>query len=56
MKNAKKEHNISENKLPTYQEQKLNQENYSGDLKQGDYVYVDFVEKLFDKSFDVSVR
>ena len=28
VKNAKKEHNISENKLPTYQEQKLNQENY----------------------------
>ena len=56
VRNAKKKYNILENKLPTYQVQKLNEKNYSGDLKQGDYVYVDFVEKLFDKSFDVSVR
>ena len=55
VRNAKKKYNILENELPTYEEQKLNQENYSGDLKQDDYVYVDFVEKLFDKSFDVSV-
>ena len=56
VRNAKKKYNILEYKLPTYQEQKFNEENYSGDLKKGDYVYLDFVEKLFDKSFDVSVR
>ena len=56
VRNAKKKSNILEYKLPTYQEQKFNEENYSGELKKGDYVYLDFVEKLFDKSFDVSVR
>ena len=55
VRNAKKTHNILEENLPTYKQQKQNEENYSGDLKKGDYVYVDFVEKLFDKSFDVSV-
>ena len=56
VRNEKKKHNILDFKLPTYEEQKSNQQNYSGDLKKDDYVYVDFVEKLFDKSFDVSVR
>ena len=55
VRNAKKTNNILEENLPTYKEQKQNEENYSGDLKKDDYVYVDFVEKLFDKSFDVSV-
>jgi len=52
---AKKSHHIEVIKQPTYQEQKLNSERYSGDLKVGDYVYKQFDSKLFDKSFDVSV-
>ena len=43
---------------PTYKEQQQNQENYiksEKDLSIGTYVYRDFNEKLFDKSFDVSV-
>ena len=33
----------------------LNQKQYKGDLKVGDYVYLDITEKHFDKSFDISV-
>ena len=54
--NAKKLHNIPIISLPSYQEQKANHESYKNDLKVGDYVYVDFDEKMFDKSFDVSVK
>ena len=43
-------------KTPTYDEMLSNQSNYKGDLKVDDYVYLDFNEKLFDKSFDVSVK
>ena len=37
---------------PTYEQKFLNQKQYKGDLKVGDYVYLDFTEKPFDKSFD----
>ena len=40
---------------PTYEQKILNQKEYKGDLKVGDYVYLDFTEKPFDKSFDISV-
>ena len=53
---AKSKNNISTEKLPTYSEQQENQQNYDGDLKKDDYVYLDFDENVFGKSFDVSVR
>ena len=53
---AQKLNNISTVELPSYKKQEENQKSYKGDLKIGDYVYVDFNEQLFDKSFDVSVR
>jgi len=53
---AKEEHNIPIIKEPNYQTQRSNSENYKGDLKVSDYVYKQFDSKLFDKSFDVSVR
>ena len=53
---AKAKNNVSALKTPTYDEMLSNQSNYKGDLKIDDYVYLDFNEKLFDKSFDVSVK
>ena len=52
---AKIRNKITIEKEPTYSEQKLNQSQYSGQLKVSDYVYKQFDSKLFDKSFDVSV-
>jgi len=52
---ARKEANISVYKDPSYKEQFDNQNSYKGDLSENDFVYLDFQEKLFDKSFDVSV-
>ena len=52
---AKRKFNISPSVDITYQEQIQNQKSYRGDLNLGDYVYVDFDEHFFDKSFDVSV-
>ena len=52
---ARKLNKIPTFELPTYQKQHENQKNYKGDLKVGDYVYIDFNEELFQKSFDVSV-
>jgi len=54
--NARKAIGLSINEEPTYEEKIANQNNYKGDLKVGDYVYLDFNEKAFDKSFDISVR
>ena len=51
----KKRFHISTYQNPSYEEQQNNQKNYNGDLKIGDFVYLNFDEKLFDKSFDVSV-
>ena len=53
---AKNIHNIPNVSLPSYEEQKTNEKSYVGDLKVGDFVYIDFDEKVFDKSFDVSVK
>jgi len=53
---AKKSHGIMTYHNPSYLIQRSNQANYDGDLKEGDYVYLDFHEKLFDMSFVVSVK
>ena len=45
--------------LPTFEEQNENQKNYEKNKKNllpGTFCYLDFNEKLFDKSFDVAVR
>ena len=57
VKQALSKNNVSEeDKTPTFAEMQSNIEHYNGDLQINDYVYLDFNEKLFDKSFDVSVR
>lgn len=53
---SKLQHKIPIVKETTFEEKRENVKNYSGDLKIGDYVYKDFDQKLFDKSFDVSVK
>ena len=55
---AKQSANISTYTEPSFQKQEENQhqyENSSNTLQVNDFVYLDFDEKLFDKSFDVSV-
>lgn len=55
---AKKELGIKTYHEPSYKEQNLNQKLYESNKKNiqvGTYVYVDFDEKLFDKSFDIQV-
>ena len=47
---AKKQHNIPVIKEPTYKEQSENSRDNITDLKEGDFVYKDFDQKLFDKS------
>jgi len=53
--NARKEIGLPINEEPTYKQKIANQKEYKGDLQVGDFVYLDFNEKVFDKSFDVSV-
>jgi hypothetical protein len=56
---ARAENDIKVYSEPTFQAQRENQKTYENsetNLKVNDYVYLDFDEKLFDKSFDVSVR
>jgi hypothetical protein len=55
---AKESQNINTFSEPDYKTQRKNQQKYdeSNDLKTNDFVYLDFDEKLFDKSFDVSVN
>jgi hypothetical protein len=57
VRSAKETHKIETYSEPNFETQRQNQKNYesSNDLKPLDYVYLDFDEKLFDKSFDVSV-
>jgi hypothetical protein len=60
VRNARKDNNIKTYIEPDYKAQQKNQKNYeesktSTNFKPLDYVYLDFDEKLFDKSFDVSV-
>ena len=56
--NAKKNQNIKSYVEPNYKIQRENQKNYekTPSLQVNDYVYLDFDEKLFDKSFNVSVK
>ena len=56
VKEARAKNNIPPIITPNYSQMKKSQSEYDGDLKVNDYVYLDFNEKLFDKSFDVSVR
>ena len=54
---AQKEHKILKYSEPNFETQRENQKAYenNGKFKVNDYVYLDFDEKLFDKSFNVSV-
>jgi hypothetical protein len=56
---AKKFHNIPSFQEDNFKQQLQNQKDYSTSKKQkfevNDYVYLDFNQKLFDKSFDVAV-
>ncbi len=55
---AKAKNNIPTYSEPPFEEQRQNQKLYESNkdyLQINDYVYLDFDEKLFDKSFDVSV-
>ena len=59
VRTAKNIHQISTFTEPSFQVQEANQTAYeksSNTFQVKDYVYLDFDEKLFDKSFDVSVR
>lgn len=50
--------NIKSFDLPSFKEQLDNQSDYNNSkksLKEGDYVYIDFKQSLFGKSFDVQV-
>jgi hypothetical protein len=56
---AKKTHNIKTFTEDSWKKQKQNQEEFeksSALLKVNDYCYIDFDEKLFDKSYDVKVN
>jgi len=60
VRNERKDNNIKTYIEPDYKSQQKNQKNYeesktSTNFKPLDFVYLDFDEKLFDKSFDVSV-
>ena len=58
VRNAQKRHNIDFYTEPSWKTQLKNEQNYTVDLKLikiGDYVYRDVEQKLFDKSYDVSV-
>jgi hypothetical protein len=56
---AKSAHNIESYKEDTYKKQLQNQSQFdsskTSNLRVNDYVYLDFNQKVFDKSFDVSV-
>ena len=59
VQNAQKIHKINIYKEPNWATQLKNIKSYSIDLsniQKGDYVYRDFDEKIFDKSYNVSVN
>lgn len=54
----KKRLNLTEDQIPTFQEQNRNQKNYdknTHNLNVGDYVYLNVKKETFTKSFDVQV-
>jgi hypothetical protein len=56
---AQRQHNIDIFREPNFEQQIKNQKDYeseSQNLQVGQYVYLDFDEKMFDKSFDVQVK
>ena len=56
---ALKLHGLNKRNLPTFQEQNENQQRYEENPKNilpDSYCYLTFDEKLFDKSFNVSVK
>ena len=56
---ALKLHNLTKKVLPTFEEQNENQRRYEANKKNilpNSYCYLTFEEKLFDKSFNVSVK
>ena len=57
VKSNKKHLNIPIYSPPNFKIQEENQKNYekTSDLQLNDFVYLDLDEKLFDKSYDVSV-
>ena len=58
VRNAQKSNQITIYKEPNWKTQVQNELNYKSDssnIQVGTYVYRDFDEKLFDKSYDVSV-
>ncbi len=55
---AQKKNNLNIYREPNFEQQIQNQKNYESNLKNlqvGQYVYLDFDEKVFSKSFDVQV-
>jgi hypothetical protein len=55
---AQQKHKIEVYREPNFEDQILNQKQYEEDSKNlqvGQYVYLDFDQKLFSKSFDVQV-
>lgn len=55
---ARKDHNIAYYREPTFLKQHENQKNYErnkSNLQINDYIYLDFKEDIFSKSFDVQV-
>lgn len=57
VRKAKLAHNILPYSEPNFRDQQKNQQEFekSSDIKKGSYVYLDFKEELFGKSFDVQV-
>lgn len=59
VQNSKEKYNQTIYTEPSYKNQRKNQLNYNlnpKNLKEGDFVYINFPEKQFDKSFDTQVN
>lgn len=58
VKNARNKHNITSYNEPSYKLQQRSQKDYDNNINNlniNDYVYLDFKEQIFGKSFDVQV-